>query len=184
MLLCFAWGAKVFFTASRPPKQAVEYFVVGKQWMWKFQHPDGHREIDELHVPVGVPIKMTMTSEDVLHSLFFPAFRVKTDVLPGRYTTLWFEATRPGTYHIFCAEYCGSEHSRMIGQVVVMEPYQYESWLAGGGATKTAAARGEELFTAYACISCHQPDNKVRAPILAGRALPWSPTTVTCASRS
>ena len=109
-----------------------------------------------------------MTSEDVIHSLFFPAFRVKSDVLPGRYTTVWFEATKPGTYHIFCAEYCGAEHSKMIGRVIVMEPSDYQTWLAGGGASQTAAARGEELFTAYACISCHRTDSRARAPILAG----------------
>jgi len=168
MLVCFGWGAKVFFTASRPPEQAVEYFVVGKQWMWKFQHPDGHREIDDLHVPLGVPIKFTMTSEDVIHSLFFPAFRVKADVLPGRYTTLWFQATKPGTYHIFCAEYCGTEHSKMIGRVFVMEPNDYQNWLAGAGTTQTAAARGEELFTTYACVSCHRTDSRERGPVLAG----------------
>jgi cytochrome c oxidase subunit 2 len=168
MLVCFAWGAKVFFAASRPPEQAVEYFVVGKQWMWKFQHPDGHREINDLHVPLGVPIKFTMTSEDVIHSLFFPAFRVKADVLPGRYTTLWFQATKPGTYHIFCAEYCGTEHSKMIGRVMVMEPSAYQEWLAGSGGVQPAAVRGEELFTTFACVSCHRTDSRARGPILAG----------------
>ena len=168
MITLFVWGAQTFFKASRPPAQAIEYFVVGKQWMWKFQHPDGHREINDLHVPIGVPIKFTMTSEDVIHSLYFPAFRVKADVLPGRYTTVWFEATRAGTYHLFCAEYCGTEHSRMIGRVIVLEPADYQAWLAGAGATKTAAARGEELFAAYACVSCHRPDSRARAPLLAG----------------
>jgi len=119
-------------------------------------------------VPIGVPIKFTMTSEDVIHSLYFPAMRVKADVLPGRYTTVWFQATRAGTYHLFCAEYCGAEHSRMIGRVIVMQPADYQAWLAGAGATKTAAARGEELFTAYACISCHRQDSRARAPLLAG----------------
>jgi len=168
MLVMFAWGTKVFFSLCRPPAQATEYYCVAKQWMWKFQHPDGHREINDLHVPIGVPIKFTMTSEDVIHSLYFPAFRVKADVLPGRYTTVWFEATRAGTYHLFCAEYCGTEHSRMIGRVIVLEPADYQAWLAGAGATKTAAARGEELFAAYACVSCHRPDSRARAPLLAG----------------
>jgi cytochrome c oxidase subunit 2 len=168
MMALFVWGAKVFFTISRPPAQASEYFVVGKQWMWKFQHPDGHREINDLHVPVHRPVKFTMTSEDVLHSLYFPSFRVKADVLPGRYTTVWFEATKVGTYHIFCAEYCGASHSGMIGRVIVMEPKDYEAWLAGGAGTKTAAARGEELFTALACVTCHRTDSQLRGPQLAG----------------
>jgi cytochrome c oxidase subunit 2 len=168
MIAMFVWGAQTFFKAARPPAQAVEYFVVGKQWMWKFQHPDGHREINDLHVPLGVPVKFTMTSEDVIHSLYFPAFRVKADVLPGRYTTVWFEATRAGTYHLFCAEYCGAEHSQMVGRVIVMEPAEYQAWLSGAGAAKTPAARGEELFAAYACASCHRPDSRARAPLLAG----------------
>jgi cytochrome c oxidase subunit 2 len=156
LMVLFVWGTKVFFRASRPPAQAVEYFVTGKQWMWKFQHPDGRREINDLHVPVGVPIKFTMTSEDVIHSLYFPAFRVKADVLPGRYSTVWFEATKTGTYYLFCAEYCGAEHSRMTGRVIVMEPEDYQAWLDGAAGTKPAAARGEDMFQAYACISCHR----------------------------
>jgi cytochrome c oxidase subunit 2 len=169
MLVLFAWGTRVFFTLSRPPAHADEYFCVGKQWMWKFQHPDGHREINQLHVPVGRPIKITMTSEDVLHDLYFPAFRTKMDVIPGRYTSIWFEATKTGTYHIFCAEYCGPQHSGMIGSVIVMDPHEYEMWLAGGraGAT-TPAQRGAELFTALACVTCHREDTAARGPSLAG----------------
>lgn len=169
VLVMFGWGTKVFFTQSRPPADAVEYFATGKQWMWKIQHPSGRREINELHVPVGRPVKLTMISEDVIHSFFVPAFRVKADVLPGRYTTLWFEATQPGEYHLFCAEYCGTEHSLMGGTVYVMEPDEYEAWLArevvpGGG----AAASGEELFAALACETCHREGARARGPSLAG----------------
>jgi cytochrome c oxidase subunit 2 len=156
-LVMFAWGARVFFFVYRPPSNAVEYFAVGKQWMWKFQHPEGNREIDELHVPVGQPIKMIMTSEDVIHSFYVPAFRMKQDVLPGRYTTTWFQADRPGTYHLFCAEYCGTEHSRMIGSVVVMEPTDYEAWLSGAQPGQSLVASGAQLFQSLACNTCHRP---------------------------
>ncbi|MEM7481501.1 MAG: cytochrome c oxidase subunit II [Acidobacteriota bacterium] len=155
-LAMFAWGAKVFFDLSRPPVDADAYYAVGKQWMWKFQHPEGVREINDLHVPVGRPIQLTMTSEDVIHSFYVPAFRVKKDVLPGRYTTVWFEATQPGRYHLFCAEYCGTEHSRMIGSVYALSPEDYESWLATGVAGPTLQASGEELFEQFACATCHQ----------------------------
>jgi cytochrome c oxidase subunit 2 len=167
-LTIFAWGAKVFFAISRPPAGASEYFAVGKQWMWKFQHPEGNREINELHVPVGRTVKLTMTSEDVIHSFYVPAFRVKMDVLPGRYTTAWFKATRPGRYHLFCAEYCGTEHSLMGGWVEVMEPSRYEAWLAGARASQTVVQSGEELFVARACNTCHRPDTDVRGPRLTG----------------
>ena len=168
MLGMFGWGAKVFFDLMRPPADATEFFTVGKQWMWKFQHPTGNREINELHVPVGAPVKLTMTSEDVIHSFFVPAFRTKADVIPGRYTTVWFEATKTGTFALFCTEYCGAEHSRMIGRVVVMEPRDYEAWLTGGAAGPTVAASGAELFNALACNTCHRPDSEARAPRLAG----------------
>jgi cytochrome c oxidase subunit 2 len=153
----FAWGAKVFFFLYRPPSNAVEYFAVGKQWMWKFQHPEGNREIDQLHVPLGQPIKMIMTSEDVIHSFYVPAFRMKQDVLPGRYTTTWFKADRAGTFHLFCAEYCGTEHSRMIGSVVVMEPTDYEAWLSGAQPGQSIVASGAQLFESLACNTCHRP---------------------------
>jgi cytochrome c oxidase subunit 2 len=168
LMVMFAWGAKVFFIAFRPPSDAVEYYVVGKQWMWKFQHPQGTREINDLHVPVGQPIKLTMTSEDVIHSFFVPAFRVKADVLPGRYTTVWFEATKPGAYHIFCTEYCGAEHSRMGGTIHVMEPRDYEAWLISGAPQDERLLSGEELFAKYVCNTCHYPDSAARAPILYG----------------
>ncbi len=168
MLGAFAWGAVLFFKISRPPAHAVEYFAVGKQWMWKFQHPDGTREINMLHVPVGTAIKLTMTSEDVIHDLFVPGFRVKMDVLPGRYTTVWFEATRVGNYHLFCAEYCGAEHSRMGGWVVVQEPEDYERWLSGERGSDNRLAGPEDLYKRYACESCHRFDSTARAPQLAG----------------
>src|SRR5262249_2468424 len=133
-MVVFFWGASVFVSARTPPKGAIDVFVVGKQWMWKVQHLEGRREINELHVPTGQPVKLTLTSEDVIHSFYVPAFRIKQDAVPGRYTDEWFEATRPGTYHLFCAEYCGTWHSHMIGRIVVMEPADYQAWLTGGGA--------------------------------------------------
>ena len=135
-MVMFTWGASVFFTASRPPNDALQIYVVGKQWMWKLQHMEGQREINELHVPVGRPVRITMTSEDVIHSFFVPAFRTKQDVVPGRYSTTWFTATKAGKYHLFCAEYCGTNHSGMIGWVYVMEPQDYQTWLSGGSRPK------------------------------------------------
>jgi cytochrome c oxidase subunit 2 len=166
-MVIFAWGASVYLTMRRPPDDALEIFAVGKQWMWKLQHMEGRREINQLHVPVGRPVKLTMTSEDVIHSFFVPAFRVKADVLPGRYTTVWFEATKPGTYHLFCTEYCGTEHSKMIGQVVAMEPADYQVWLSGatGGPLATA---GEALFQQLGCVTCHAEVAGARGPALTG----------------
>lgn len=168
LLFLFGWGANVFFEISRPPADADEYFVVGRQWMWKIQHPDGPREINELHAPVGRTIKLTMTSEDVIHSFYVPAFRVKQDVLPGRYTTTWFRATKAGTYHLFCAEYCGTQHSGMIGRIILLEPSEYEAWLSGNKGQSTPLASGEEAFRARGCDTCHRPDSAARAPILNG----------------
>jgi cytochrome c oxidase subunit 2 len=167
-MVMFGWGAKVFFDLASPPANAMEVFVVGKQWMWKVQHPEGVREINELHVPVGRPVRLTMGSEDVIHDFFIPAFRVKMDVVPGKLTTMWFEATELGSYHIFCAEYCGTKHSGMIGTVFVMTPQDYEAWLAGGRSTGTAAQNGERLFTDLACVTCHKPDSSGRGPSLLG----------------
>jgi cytochrome c oxidase subunit 2 len=155
-LVMFGWGAWVFFELYRAPEDAIEYYTVGKQWMWKFQHPDGHREINTLHVPVDTPIKLNIQSEDVIHSFFVPAFRVKQDAVPGRQTMLWFKATKPGVYHMFCTEYCGVEHSRMIGSVVVMEPRQYEAWLSGAPAGQSMTASGAQLFEQLACHTCHR----------------------------
>ena len=134
--------------------------------MWKFQHPEGNREINELHVPAGRPVKVTLTSEDVIHSFYVPAFRIKQDALPGRYTTTWFQATKPGTYHLFCAEYCGTQHSGMGGWVVVMEPAQYEAWLAGDASGGSMAGRGEKLFNQLGCVTCHLADGSGRCPSL------------------
>ena len=156
----FVWGAGVYFTQYRAPRDTMEISVVGKQWMWKFQHPTGQREINELHVPVGRKIKLTMTTEDVIHDLFVPAFRTKADVVPGRYTTLWFEATKPGRYHMFCAEYCGTNHSGMTGSVVVMEPSEFDNWLSGGGNEKSPIAQGQELFQTLGCASCHNNEGQ------------------------
>jgi cytochrome c oxidase subunit II len=165
-MVMFGWGASVFYHLRRPPDEAMQIYAVGKQWMWKFQHLEGQREINELHIPAGRPIKVTVTSEDVLHSLYFPAFRTKMDAIPGRYTTLWFEATKPGTYHIFCAEYCGTKHSGMIGSVTVMEPPAYQAWLAGGGVEGTLAERGARMFNELACNTCHLDTGQGRGPSL------------------
>jgi cytochrome c oxidase subunit II len=167
-MVMFAWGAKVFFDLYRPPAGAMEIFVVGKQWMWKAQHADGQREINELHVPIGRPVKLVMGSEDVIHSYYIPAFRVKADVIPGRYNSLWFTATKPGRYHLFCAEYCGTKHSGMIGWITAMEPVDYQAWLAGGPATTSPIAAGEKLFNDLTCITCHQAGPQARGPSLAG----------------
>lgn len=169
-MVMFAWGAKVFFDLYRPPVGAMEVFVVGKQWMWKVQHADGRRELNELHVPIGRPVKLVMGSEDVIHSYYIPAFRVKADVIPGRYNTLWFTATKPGRYRLFCAEYCGTKHSGMIGWVTAMEPGDYQAWLGGGGAaTASPVAAGEKLFNeVLACVTCHQETTQGRGPVLLG----------------
>ena len=142
--------------------------MVGKQWMWKFQHLDGQREINELHVPLGRDVKLIATSEDVIHDVFVPAFRVKADVIPGRYVTIWFRATKPGRYHLFCAEYCGTKHSGMTGEVIVMEPAAYQAWLSGGAQGGSLADAGQKLFGDLACNTCHRPDAQGRGPVLDG----------------
>jgi cytochrome c oxidase subunit II len=164
----FVGGARVFFHMNRPPDDAMTVSVVGKRWMWKIQHPTGQREINELHVPLGKPVKLMLTSEDVIHSFFVPAFRMKKDAVPGRYNVAWFQATRAGEYHLFCAEYCGTEHSQMIGKVVVLEPDAYQTWLAGGPVPVSPAAAGEKLFTERNCVTCHRGDTGARGPVLAG----------------
>ena len=170
MLVMFAWGTRVYFQLYRPPADAIEYTAIGKQWMWKIQHPEGQREINTLHMPVGQAIKMKLASEDVIHSFYIPAFRIKQDAVPGRYTSLWFKATKPGVYHLFCAEYCGTEHSRMIGSIIVMEQRDYENWMAGGAAGKSMVASGTDLFTSLACVTCHRaaPGVTQRGPSLEG----------------
>jgi len=172
MLVMFVWGASLYFTLYRVPADALEIQVVGKQWMWKFQHMGGQREINELHVPTGRAVKLVMASQDVIHSFYVPAFRVKADVVPGSYRTIWFEATRPGTYHLFCAEYCGLQHSGMIGHVIVMEPAQYQAWLSGGGAAGGAetspVAAGHKLFLDLGCHTCHHLNRQGIGPMLTG----------------
>src|SRR5579863_5084859 len=154
-MVMFAWGASIFFTESRPPADSMEIYVVGKQWMWKIQHNEGAREINELHVPVNRDIRLTLTSEDVIHDFYVPAFRTKTDVLPGRYTTEWFRPTKVGEYHIFCAEYCGTKHSGMIGTVYVMNEADYDAWLGAGSGEGSMAEQGESLFNQLGCGTCH-----------------------------
>ena len=167
-MVMFVWGAQVFFHLTRPPKDAMDIYVVGKQWMWKAEHMDGVREINELHVPIGRPVKLTMGSEDVIHSYFIPEFRVKADVVPGRYNTMWFTATKPGRYHLFCTQYCGTKHSAMIGWVTAMEPAEYQAWLAGGSASGTMAENGAKLFQDLACSTCHLENGTGRGPVLKG----------------
>jgi len=167
-MVIFTWGATVYFNMARPPDETLEIYSVGKRWMWKFQHIDGQREINELHVPVGRPVKLIMTSEDVIHDVFVPAFRVKADVIPGRYTNLWFQPTKPGRYHLFCAEYCGTRHSGMTGEVIVMEPSEFQTWLSGGAPEGSLASAGAKLFQDLACNTCHRPDAQGRGPVLEG----------------
>jgi cytochrome c oxidase subunit 2 len=168
VIVMFVWGARVFYDTAVPPAGTTDIYVVGRQWMWKIRHPQGRREIDELHVPVGQPIKLVMTSEDVIHSFYVPAFRVKMDVLPGRWTTLWFEATRPGEYHLFCAEYCGTGHSRMGGKVVAMEPAAFGAWLADDAEQPSLTRSGQTLFEKLRCGDCHPDEGGPRGPALAG----------------
>ncbi|MGA8598993.1 MAG: cytochrome c oxidase subunit II [Bryobacteraceae bacterium] len=162
----FAWGAKLYFEIQRPPDNAISMYVVAKQWMWKIQHPEGQREINELHIPVGRPVKLTMTSEDVIHSFFVPAFRTKQDVLPGRYTMTWFEATQPGKYHLFCSQYCGTKHSGMIGWVYAMSARDYQTWLTQGAAEGSLASTGEKYFHQFGCANCHHFGSQGRCPDL------------------
>lgn len=163
----FVWGAKLYVRMHTPPENAIEIRAIGKQWMWKFQHMGGQREINTLTVPLGRPVKVVLTSQDVIHSFFVPAFRIKTDVVPGRTTTIWFEATRAGRYHLFCAEYCGTQHSGMIGQVIVLEPVHYQAWLAGGP-SESLAHLGQKLFRDLGCQTCHLADRQGLGPVLAG----------------
>lgn len=169
-MFIYVWGAKLYFDIYRNPSDAVDVYVTGKQWMWRFQHADGRREINELHVPVGRKIKLILASEDVIHSFFVPAFRIKTDVVPGpgRYITIWFQPTQPGRYHLFCSQYCGLNHSLMGGWIEVMSPVDYESWLSGHGSGTSMAASGEKLFQQLACVSCHKSDGTGRGPMLEG----------------
>jgi cytochrome c oxidase subunit 2 len=167
-LVMFAWSARLFYSIYQPPGDAIEVAVVAKQWMWELQHSEGSSEINELHIPLGRPVKLNMTSQDVIHSFFVPAFRVKQDVLPGRYTSLWFEPTRVGRYHLFCAEYCGTNHSSMGGWVWVLEPADFQRWLSQGGSGPSMAEEGERLFVQHHCAGCHRGSQTVKAPQLEG----------------
>ena len=167
-LIIFIWAAWLYVHMQRAPANSLEVYGVAKQWMWKFQHSGGQREINALHVPVGRPVKVTLISQDVIHSMFVPEFRVKMDVLPNRYTSLWFEATKPGTYHLFCSQYCGTKHSAMIGQVIAMTQEDFENWLASGKAEGSSAAQGEKLFQQLGCVTCHRSDSAARGPSLVG----------------
>ena len=164
-VVMFVWASGLFFRNSRPPAASNEIFVIGQQWMWKVQHPEGIQEIDELHVPVGVPIKLTMTSQDVIHDFGIPAFRIKKDVLPGQSTTEWFTATKTGRFHLFCDQYCGTGHSAMIGWVIVMTTTDYARWLSGGVASRSMSDVGAELYVRYGCDTCH---SRGKGPPFAG----------------
>jgi cytochrome c oxidase subunit 2 len=164
----FIWGSVIYVRLYQPPTNALKIYVVAKQWMWKIEHAGGQREINALHMPIDTPIELIMTSEDVIHDFFVPAFRVKRDVLPGQYETMWFKADRAGTYHLFCSQFCGTAHSNMIGEVVVMPARDYANWLAGNGGGDTLAAQGKSLFVRYGCAGCHLGNGTVRAPSLDG----------------
>ena len=167
-LVMFFWGAKLFFITFHPRRKSIEVSVVTKQWMWKAQHLEGRAEINELHVPTGRPVKLIMTSQDVIHSFFVPDFRVKMDVIPGRYTTVWFEATSAGEYRLFCSQYCGTQHSGMIGRIVAMESARYQTWLSGEIGAISMASLGEKLFERLGCNTCHLPNGSGRGPSLVG----------------
>ena len=164
LVVMFVWGSRLYLDMKHPPAHAMQIDVIGKQWMWKVQHPGGQREIDALHVPTGTPVKLVMTSQDVIHDFSLPAFRINQDVLPGSFTSEWFIATRPGSYHLFCSEYCGTSHSQMVGTVTVMTPEDYQSWLAGVVPDERPADAGARLFVSYGCVQCH---SKI-APTMAG----------------
>src|SRR5215469_16578350 len=166
-LVMFVWGALIYFRVYTPPANAMNIYVVGKQWMWKAEHPTGQHEINSLHVPTDVPIQLTIISQDVFHSFSIPAFRVKREAIPGRYTSVWFEATTPGKYHLFCTQYCGTEHSHMIGEVVVLTPDDYRKWLNGSTSGASLAQNGERLFSSLSCTACHNARPDSRGPSLA-----------------
>jgi cytochrome c oxidase subunit II len=166
-LIMFVWGALIYFRVYTPPANAMNIYVVGKQWMWKIEHPGGQHEINSLHVPVDRPIQLTIISQDVFHSFSIPAFRVKREAIPGRYSSVWFEATTPGTYHLFCTQYCGTEHSHMIGDVVVLSQDDYKKWLDGSTSGASLAQNGERLFASLSCTACHNTRPDARGPSLA-----------------
>jgi cytochrome c oxidase subunit II len=166
-LVCFVWGAILYFRIYDPPTNAMNIYIVGKQWMWKAEHPGGQHEINALHVPINRPVQLTMISQDVFHSFSIPAFRVKREVIPGRYSTVWFEATQVGTYHLFCTQYCGTNHSAMLGDIVAMTPDDYQAWTAGSTSGASLAQNGERLFASLGCNACHSGAPSARGPNLA-----------------
>ncbi len=167
-MVCFVWGALLYFRIYDPPTNAMNIYIVGKQWMWKAEHPGGQHEINALHIPIGRPVQLTMVSQDVFHSFSIPAFRVKREVIPGRYSTVWFTATTPGTYHLFCTQYCGTLHSAMIGDIVALTPDDYQKWTAGSTSGMSLAQNGERLFASLGCSSCHTAGDAARGPNLWG----------------
>ena len=167
-LVLFVWGAAIYIWLYQSPKGDLEIFVVGKQWMWKMEHPGGQREIDALHVPVDKTVRLVLASQDVIHSFFIPAFRIKHDVVPGQYETVWFKATKTGEYRIECTQYCGTLHAQMLGKVVVMAPPDYADWLSHQGIEGSLAQQGEALFRKYGCSGCHGANSTVHAPSLSG----------------
>jgi cytochrome c oxidase subunit 2 len=180
-LLLFVWSAQLYLRLGDAPADAMPIYLVGKQWMWHVQHVGGQREINELHLPLGPAVRLVMSSQDVIHSFFIPAFRIKHDVVPGATETLWFRPRKPGVFHLFCAEYCGTDHSRMTGRIVVMEPAEFAQWLAQQDVSGTLAANGERLFRQLGCSGCHGAGSSVRAPALDGlygRAVPLSDSTI------
>jgi cytochrome c oxidase subunit 2 len=167
-LVCFVWGALLYFRIYNPPANSMNIYIVGKQWMWKAEHPGGQHEINSLHVPIGRPVQLTMISQDVFHSFSVPEFRIKREVIPGRYTTVWFNATDPGTYHLFCTQYCGTQHSGMIGDVIAMTPADYDKWAQQSTSGMSLAQNGERLFASMGCTACHNGTAAARGPSLAG----------------
>jgi cytochrome c oxidase subunit II len=167
-MVCFVWGALLYFRIYNPPTNAMNIYIVGKQWMWKAEHPGGQHEINALHIPVDRDVQLTMISQDVFHSFSIPAFRVKREVIPGRYSTVWFRATQAGTYHLFCTQYCGTLHSSMIGEIVAMPPDDYQKWIAGSTSGQSLAQNGERLYASLGCNSCHSGTAGARGPNLAG----------------
>ena len=167
-LICFVWGALLYFRIYTPPVNSMNIYIVGKQWMWKAEHPGGQHEINALHVPTGQNIQLTMISQDVFHSFSIPDFRIKREVIPGRYSTVWFNATTPGEYHLFCTQYCGTNHSQMIGEVTVLSPEDYKKWTEESTSGMSLAQNGERLFASMGCNACHSGNAAARGPSLAG----------------
>jgi cytochrome c oxidase subunit 2 len=167
-LVTFVWGALLYFRIYNPPVNSMNIYIVGKQWMWKAEHPGGQHEINALHIPIGQPIQLTMISQDVFHSFSIPEFRIKREVIPGRYSTVWFQATTPGEYHLFCTQYCGTKHSAMIGTITALSPDDYKKWTQGSTSGTSLAQNGERLFASMGCNSCHSGNAAARGPNLAG----------------